>query len=300
MSNHSKEELKATLKSADTEEWIDLMFYRPVGYRWALLFRRLNVKPNTVTIASIILGVAAGVLFYFDNLTINIVGMCLLVWANMYDSADGQLARMTGQTSEIGRILDGLSGDFWFNTIYFVICFRLNAEWGWVIWALAILAGLSHRMQAAMSDYYRNIHLFFLKGKAGSELDNAAKQQELYRSLPWRGNVVQKLFLRGYISYTKTQERFSPAFQRFFKTLHAKYGEACPTEIRDEFLELSRPLMKYTNILTFNTRIIVLFISLFIDEPWLYFVFDITVLNLLLVYMIGRHERICRHFIPKI
>ena len=27
--------LEATLKSTDTEEWIDLLFYRPIGYRWA-------------------------------------------------------------------------------------------------------------------------------------------------------------------------------------------------------------------------------------------------------------------------
>ena len=33
MSNEiSKNGLEATLKSADTEEWIDLLFYRPVGY----------------------------------------------------------------------------------------------------------------------------------------------------------------------------------------------------------------------------------------------------------------------------
>ena len=43
--------LEATLKSADTEEWIDLLFYRPIGYRWALLFRRLGVTPNAITIS---------------------------------------------------------------------------------------------------------------------------------------------------------------------------------------------------------------------------------------------------------
>ena len=45
--------LEATLKSTDTEEWIDLLFYRPIGYRWALLFRHLGVTPNAITIASI-------------------------------------------------------------------------------------------------------------------------------------------------------------------------------------------------------------------------------------------------------
>ena len=73
--------LEATLKSTDTEEWIDLLFSRPIGYRWALLFRRLGVTPNAITIASIFLGIAAGILFYYNDLLINIIGMCLLVWA---------------------------------------------------------------------------------------------------------------------------------------------------------------------------------------------------------------------------
>ena len=56
MSNEiSKNGLEATLKSADTEEWIDLLFYRPVGYRWALLFHKMGVTPNAITIASIFL-----------------------------------------------------------------------------------------------------------------------------------------------------------------------------------------------------------------------------------------------------
>lgn len=46
MSNEiSKNGLEATLKSADTEEWIDLLFYRPVGYRWALLFHKMELLP---------------------------------------------------------------------------------------------------------------------------------------------------------------------------------------------------------------------------------------------------------------
>lgn len=45
----------STYKSADTEEWFDIVFNRPIGYQWALLFRRLGVHPNTVTVFSMIL-----------------------------------------------------------------------------------------------------------------------------------------------------------------------------------------------------------------------------------------------------
>lgn len=295
MSNGAQDTgLQATLKSADTEEWIDLLFYRPIGYRWALLFQKLGVSPNAITIASIFLGVAAGVLFYYNDLLLNVVGMCLLVWANMYDSADGQLARMTGQKSELGRILDGVSGDFWFISIYVALCLRLTPEWGYWIWILAATAGFCHSKQAAMADYYRNIHLFFLKGKSGSELDNSAQQREIFRSLTWKGNLVRKTFLWFYTNYTHSQEQLSPAFQRFFKALREKYGETSPQEIRTRFRMGSLPLMKYTNILSFNTRVIVLFISLLIDMPWIYFVFELTVLNILLVYMVCKHESLSK------
>lgn len=287
--------IEATLKSADTEEWIDLLFYRPIGYRWALLFQKLGVSPNSITIASIFLGVAAGIMFYFNDLWLNVVGMALLIWANMYDSTDGQLARMTGQKSELGRILDGVSGDFWFISIYVAICLRLHAEWGIGIWLLAATAGFCHSKQAAMADYYRNIHLFFLKGKAGSELDNSEQQRALYLSTPWRGNLVRKTFLWFYTNYTHSQEQLTPAFQRFFSLLNLQYGDvACPQELRDRFRQGSLPLMKYTNILSFNTRAFALCFSLFVGMPWIYFVFELTVLNALLVYMVLRHEKLCR------
>lgn len=68
-----------SLKSLDTEEHIDLAFYRPVGYMWACLARRLGVTPNVITIASIFLGIGAGIAFYYNNIWINIAGMLLLV-----------------------------------------------------------------------------------------------------------------------------------------------------------------------------------------------------------------------------
>ena len=80
--------IETTLKSGDTEEWLDLYFTRPLGYLWAKLFARLHVHPNIVTIFSIFLGVGAGFCFYFQDLRWTVCGICLLVWANIYDSCD--------------------------------------------------------------------------------------------------------------------------------------------------------------------------------------------------------------------
>ena len=87
--NNQKVKYKDTLKSMDTEETIDLLFYRPIGYMWAVLCAKVGITPNVITIASIFIGVAAGVMFYFDDLWLNVIGIFLLIWANSFDSADG-------------------------------------------------------------------------------------------------------------------------------------------------------------------------------------------------------------------
>lgn len=293
----TKVTLQDTLKSQDTEEWIDLLFYRPIGYRWALFFKKINVTPNTVTLLSILLGVAAGILFYYTDLRLNIIGMLLLVWANSYDSADGQLARMTGNYSRIGRILDGVAGDFWFVTIYVSICLRLTPEWSFSIWILAATAGFFHSKQAAMADYLRNFHLLFVKGKKGSELDDSVRLKEQEQSLTWKKNFIEKLFMIFYIPYTKDQERWTPQLQAYRKALVEKFGDNdYPPEFREAFRQASRPMMKYTNILSFNTRVIALFVSLFVGMPWIYFVFELTIMNILLIYMLYKYGTICKRF----
>ncbi len=295
-----KSSYRDSLKSLDTEEGIDLIFYRPIGYAWACLARRLGVTPNFITIASIFLGVGAGVAFYFNSLWVNIVGVLLLVWANSFDSADGQLARMTGQYSRIGRILDGVSGDLWFFAIYIAICLRVNetmpffAERPWLIWSLGSLAGLCHAKQAATADYYRQFHLYFLKGKEGSELDRSDVLKRKYDEMSW-SNFMPKLVLLFYSNYTANQEVLSPAMQGLRHILADCYKSAMPSdEFRAEFRKHSLPLMKYTNILSFNWRSISLFVSVLAGIPWLYFILELTVFNGILIYMVISHESMCK------
>lgn len=300
---NSSKSYMASLKSLDTEENIDLVFYRPIGYMWACAAKKVGVKPNAITIASIFLGVGAGVLFYFSDVLLNVIGMVLLIWANSFDSADGQLARMTKQYSRIGRILDGLSGDLWFLSIYIAICLRETVtsdffiHHHWAIWVMAVLAGICHTKQAAMADYYRQFHLYFLKGEGGSELERAFTLKRKLATLTWKKEFWQKLFLTIYTNYTLQQEATAPAMQRLRSELAEKFPDGrIPQTFRENFRKASRPLMKYTNALTFNWRSIILFVSLFLEMPWIYFACELTLFNFLLIWMVYKHERICKRF----
>lgn len=280
---------QSTLKHPDVEETIDLLFYRPVGFRLALLGRRLRWTPNAITVVSIFLGIGCGVLCYFDDWSINLLGIVLLVLADICDSADGQLARLTGQHSQLGRILDGASGDFWFASIYIAICLRLQVDWGLWVWVLAIVSGMCHARQCAMADYYRQWHLLWVKGKSGSELDNYEEVDAQYRQLRLSDDPIQKVFLWFYRDYTKGQEMLSPWAQRLRRKGLAVVAPGC---VRD-----SRMLMPVCNLLTFNSRAITLFLSLMLGMPWLYWVVEVTLGNALVVYLVCRHESLCKRML---
>lgn len=318
------EKIKKTLKSSETEDWLDYRVVRPLSYLWACLFARLDIHPNTVTILSMIIG-AASCIFYAHGsyhyegtygLMMNIIAILLLIWADIYDCTDGQLARMTGKKSQMGRILDGAAGFVWFVPIYLALVYRFylhhDIEFGWfgiadteqntmiataIVLILALISGfMGMGGQQRLADYYIQIHLFFLKGEKGSELDSSVKQQEVYDKTPWEGNKIWKSFLKSYIGYTQKQEKQTPQFQNFMELLRKKYGSEgnMPESVRNEFHAHSKALMGLNAMLTFNFRSGMFFIFCLADIPVCNFIFEIVAMQLLTYYINYRHESFCK------
>ena len=292
-----KELLKLSFKSEDTEEWLDVHFTRPIGLAFALLWNKFDIHPNVITILSIFLGLGAGWMFHYTDLWSNVCGVLLLMFANFCDSTDGQMARLTGKKTLIGRMLDGFSGDVWFFAIYLGIVVRLwpqnipftDIQWGVWGFLLCALAGFGfHSKQSSLADYYRQIHLFFLLGKEGSELDNYQQQRQIYENLP-KGDLLARTFYYNYANYCKSQEQRTPHFQRFFSQWKQQPSET----VRQQLLAGSRPLMKYTNLLTFNARAITIYVTCLLDCPWVYPLVELTVFQTMYVYMHRTHEKLC-------
>lgn len=294
-----KQRVLATMKSRDVESDFELYVTRTPGYLWALLFRRLHIHPITVTVLSIIIGSASAIFFAYDDLRYNIIGMLLIIWANWYDCADGQLARMTGQKTLVGRVLDGFGGEFCFICIYIGIAIRLYPVWGIYIFLIILWAGFyCHSRQCGIADYYRNIHLWVTQGHEGSELDTSAEQQKRMESLRWnKKEWFEKFYLFFYVRYIRTQERQTPEFQALRPLLE---GLSEDDPVRQQFRQESLPLMPLCNILTFDTRVGVLFLSMLIGYPWVYFFFEMTVLEVLRLYTLHRHEAFCHKFHQKL
>lgn len=321
---------KATLKSTETEDWLDLHFIRPVCYLLACLFARLDIHPNTVTIWSMFVGAGSTYFFiqgcyYYEGthgLVMNLIGMALLLFADILDCVDGQLARMTGKKSPMGRILDGVAGFTWFIPIYVGIVYRFychhEIEFGWLgiedtpqnaliaaicVFIFGCISGfIGMGGQQRIADYYIQVHLFFLKGEKGSELDNSEAQQAKLDAMtsvtPW----AEREFQKTYVDYTKKQEAVTPQFQRLLKIAKEKYGSAAdiPANLREEFHKESLALMPWNGLLTFNFRTAWFYLFCLLDVPVMNFLWEGIAMTLLYLYIKNRHESFSRRIADKL
>lgn len=290
-------EYEASLKSIETENVIDRIFYRPIGFRIARMLRGTGITPNMVTVVSIFVGAAVGLLFYQDDLYYNICGILLLICANILDCVDGQLARLTGIKSAIGRILDGFAGDIWFASIYVGFAVRLSNEYGTsLFFILAVLSGMSHLVQANITDYYKTLHLYFISKDKGAEFQSLEQVEARHKAMRYG---VNKFFYFLYRWYTMLQVKATPVLQRMLRSLRERYGDDIPEDIRLDFRKRSRALMRYIDLLTFNGRTIVMFVIVLTGQVWAYFLYEILVLNIVLVFVSRRHERMCSAFVDR-
>jgi hypothetical protein len=318
------EKFKATLKSSETEDWLDLHVIRPFCYYLAVFFAKFDINPNTVTIWSMIIGAASAIFFgcgsfYYSGwwgLSMNIIAIVLLMIADVFDCTDGQLARMTGKKSRMGRILDGVAGFAWFIPIYHAMVYRFylhhDIEFSFlgisdtqqnaliatgVVYVLGLISGIAGLAgQQRLADYYIQVHLFFLKGEKGAELDNSKRQQEIYDAMDENTPAVERYFQKSYIDYTKKQEAVTPQFQRLMQKLREKFGSTdnVPAEVRRRFHDASLPVIFWNGLLTFNFRSFWLFLFCLLDVPAMNFVWEIVVMGLLWYYVNRRHEAFCK------
>ena len=127
---------------------------------------------------------------------------------------------------------------------------------------------IAKRLEATLNDLESNEALMF----SGQPLDDATKE-------------LLRLSLENSLRIAK---------------VNAKYPDGIPATLREKFRKGSLPLMKYTNILTFNSRAIFLWFAMLVNQLWLYLFFEIVVLGALFIYMKSRHERLCKNLMAEI
>jgi phosphatidylglycerophosphate synthase len=283
--------VEATYKGREVEGVLDLHFYRPIGFSLAQFFARLKMTPAAVSLLAGVFGAVAGHLYYYRNLSINVVGMMLHVCANTLDNADGQLARLTRRESREGRIIDSIADHLVFVSVYLHLTLRSLFDGSPpTIFLLAFAAGISHALQGAAADYYRSTYLYFVTTAARTCADSSSELRSDYLKLTWRHTPWQKLLLALYLNFTRQQEMLAPRLKTLRDLIRKSFHGEIPDRVRTRYRDLASPMLKWWGLLMTNLRMLVLFALLFISQPVYYFWFELIPLNLLFVYLLFRQE----------
>lgn len=267
---HSIFEKDLAFKSVEIEELTDVYFFRPTGLLIARAGQALGLTPIGLTLVGTIIGIAGGASLYDERL--GLWAFSLIILHSIVDSADGQLARLTGKVTELGRALDGLSGYATHTAIYFAIGFGLvhrGADRSTLIWML--VAGIFTAIHAGLYDYHRHVYIAVVA--EGRVPDPAAQNMR---------PLIGSLF------------GFYLTIQRCVIGKHADVEAALVSRsvagrVRDEdrahYRESFYPLVRGWNFLGDNTRFFAIGVLAFLHRIDLFFPFVLVIMNAALVVL---------------
>lgn len=271
-------------KGDEVEEWLDLHFFRPVGARITRALYPTRVTPDQVTLVSVAIGLVAGHLFLYTSAWINALGFALFIVSDLFDSADGQLARLRGTSTRLGRALDGSSDGLRFVNLGVHLIVRLVLYGGWSLAAgvlVGVVASLSHTAQSAGVDFVRHAFLALGKGK-GSELD--VDDVELPSDLTW----FQRITTGIYRSYAKLQGRMFPQTAALVRAMRDHRLDPAATAV---YRARVTPLLAWCPWLGQNIRFIVLGVTAVAGWPAGLLWATVLPMNAMLIALVTAQER---------
>lgn len=149
-----------TLKDPSTEELVDLYLHRPLAYLVLRPFEHAAWRPtpNQFTLTGGAIGLlGAGIILVAPvGSLLWPLAAGLMFFANILDCVDGMLARLTGQGSTRGMLLDGMI-DFIVGVAFWLAMSIRTAPPNWGLWAVpaALSIVLSILIHTGLYDHMR-------------------------------------------------------------------------------------------------------------------------------------------------
>ena len=220
--------------------------------RWVVKFLYpLPITPTHITIISLIAGLVS-VRFYMIDTSAGLMWGALFLYLKIFlDNVDGNLARVRGETSRLGRFLDSLTDFMVSFLVYLVLTLRLVDETNnSLYWCLGGLAFLSCLMQCSYFVYYlvkyTAISGTYLYNRVDEDITE--EENEAYD----RGDLSMLVYFlhRAHILLYGWQDKTIEWFDRLSKRL----GSKKPQKLSEKnwygdkvFLTLISPLCLCTN-----------------------------------------------------
>lgn len=291
---------KRPQRPREMQDSLNFYLYHPLAWKLAKLLSRTPVTPNMVSVFGGLLVILAGVVYFHLDAAGNLwalgwplgalIGLVLHMGWHVVDGADGDLARLTGKSSPIGEMVDGVCDYVSHIVVYVLLAFVLTRTHGaGVAWAWTLAAGISHIIQSNHVEVQRRFYQYWTYGVLW--LNNARDNNAgLFGST----NPIARLFegvARGYLYLAAGMTPHARRIDAAVGDAMAQNDDVRLHSIRKEVAHGQKPLLNFLKLLGPNPRAIVLGFAMIAGSPIWYFIYQAIVLNVLLAVSVMLHNR---------
>lgn len=285
----------------ELQDGLNHYIYHPLAWQLARLLARTPLTPNMVSVIGGCFVVAAAVAYAQPGWPQfpqgpALLGMVLHMTWHVVDGADGDLARMTGRSSPIGEMVDGLCDYISHIVLYFVLGWLLATSMNppaWptdhpLLWMWA--AGLSHIVQSNHVEVQRRQYQWWVYGTTWIRMNHSAD------------SATGKSLFGGIVSvYLALATGLTPHALKIDEAVAAAKDDPARLEaIRAAVRAEAPPLLALCKVLGPNPRAIVLGLAMLAGSPLWYFLYQSLVLNALLVISVVAHNRAAKRIAARI
>lgn len=265
----------AVKRTSEIEEPTNAYFIHPISRALVTVFASWGVSPNVVSLLGLLFGIGAALAYsQYAAWTYVLIGFVMMIAWHVMDGADGQLARLTGKTSEIGRALDGLVDHGTFFLVYISLAIASADVYGNWVWVLAIFAGVSHAVQASTYEAQRYAYDYWVQRKASARIPTPAEFKIELAGMTGGAWVLGQLNLL----YLTVQARTGVgALQQRLEAVQAEAGGA--ERVAAAYRATHLAGVRRWNLLCSNYRTIAIAVACLVYSPVAFFVFEGVVLN---------------------
>ncbi|MDO9184303.1 MAG: CDP-alcohol phosphatidyltransferase family protein [Bacteriovorax sp.] len=288
-------DFKNSIKSPDTEEKLDLFFYRPFGYIIAVSANFLGMNPTMLSLMGLLSGIIASYYFFYaDSFSVILIASLYFVLSGVFDSADGQLARISNQSTSIGLIFDGVCDSLVTIIVYFTCSWNLLVEYNYYYLIVVCTALYLHSCQCAILDFYHREYLYFGYGKIEEftywNPDISEGESLIQNSISTKEKILNILRL----SWIKKQQKMTTRSEGQRKVMR-KHFLSISSDEKKIFMNIYKKnnlwLLPFWRLVGVNAHtVLIIFFMLFKRFDIYLIMFDLVIFNLIIL-IVGQMQK---------
>ena len=271
----------------ELDDRLNRRIYHPLAARLARLLLPTGISANAVSFAGTLTIWAAAWAYVTMTWPIGaLLGLLLHAAWHVIDGADGGLARLKGTTSPTGELVDGVCDYAGHIALYFAFATLLDDSLGGWAWVLTAAAGASHIAQTNHAESQRRAYLWWGHGvpwlvhaqAAGDEV--FAKQSWFSRGFGWMAR-----------DYIRLSRKMVPGSGPIDAALAEAAGDPRATRrIRRLARRALAGAIPFQKALGANPKTVLIGLSMIAGSPLWFFLAEIVLLNLLLLWSVRHHK----------